>query len=426
MLSAAIVATLIAAFVVEENWRGDHDWAKTVAEHAARGESLDYATYRQPTMPDDQNLFKAPVIVALLSLRGIPANVPSELWYACSRSTQFLARSGTVDLAGIRETFRKSPVQAVVSTTDNGASLREIITPLDDVIGQIRAATTRASAMFEDPPLPTAKKQPNLGAFFAGMQVLQFHASANILARRPAEAFEDVRALIRIGNGMIDPSTTLMALLVGSAIRDCAAQSIQLGLARHVWDDRQLAEFQTRLLDARPVDAFARTMHRERAFFVSNVDQVSLFTGVKVPLPPRVMFHGWLQQNKVTLVRRFDQDLSPALGSNPERVFPERFAQLNAAITKLKRSRAPFEFVAGLMLSNFGGILDGLTRPTCRRSRVSSARSKGTGSRTAIIRAGSMNSCRTFSCRFRSVGLTDNPPITGGSPTAHRRFISPA
>jgi hypothetical protein len=56
----ACLATLIGLFYAEENWRGKRAWEKCRRELEARGEVLDWNAYIPPTVPDEQNIFKAP------------------------------------------------------------------------------------------------------------------------------------------------------------------------------------------------------------------------------------------------------------------------------------------------------------------------------------------------------------------------------
>ncbi len=56
----ACLATLVAIFYAEENWRGTRAWEKSRRELEARGEVLDWAAYIPAPVQDDQNIFKAP------------------------------------------------------------------------------------------------------------------------------------------------------------------------------------------------------------------------------------------------------------------------------------------------------------------------------------------------------------------------------
>jgi hypothetical protein len=55
-----ILATLIAVFYAEENWRGKRAWEKCKRDLEAKGEVLDWSAYIPAPIPDEQNIMKAP------------------------------------------------------------------------------------------------------------------------------------------------------------------------------------------------------------------------------------------------------------------------------------------------------------------------------------------------------------------------------
>jgi hypothetical protein len=62
LIAFACLATLIALFYAEENWRGKRAWELCKRELEAKGAVLDWNAYIPPPVPDDQNFFKAPGI----------------------------------------------------------------------------------------------------------------------------------------------------------------------------------------------------------------------------------------------------------------------------------------------------------------------------------------------------------------------------
>jgi hypothetical protein len=56
----ACLATLIAVFYAEEDWRGKRDWEKCRRELEAKGAVFDWNTFIPGPVPDKQNIFKAP------------------------------------------------------------------------------------------------------------------------------------------------------------------------------------------------------------------------------------------------------------------------------------------------------------------------------------------------------------------------------
>jgi len=60
LIGVAILATLIAIFYTEEDWRGKRAWENCKRELEAKGAVLDWDKFIPATVPDDQNFFKAP------------------------------------------------------------------------------------------------------------------------------------------------------------------------------------------------------------------------------------------------------------------------------------------------------------------------------------------------------------------------------
>src|SRR6266536_1893594 len=75
LMGLALVATLIALFYTEENWRGKRVWDDCKRELEARGATLDWNAYIPPPVPDNQNIFKAPKMQEWFVGKG-----PNELW----------------------------------------------------------------------------------------------------------------------------------------------------------------------------------------------------------------------------------------------------------------------------------------------------------------------------------------------------------
>src|SRR5437868_4180996 len=68
----ACMATLVAGFYSEENWRGKRVWEKNKHELEAQGKVLDWGAYIPAPVPDEQNIFKAPKIT-----EGFVGKIPS-------------------------------------------------------------------------------------------------------------------------------------------------------------------------------------------------------------------------------------------------------------------------------------------------------------------------------------------------------------
>src|ERR1700733_6026317 len=66
LIGLAVLSTLAAILVTEENWRGKQDWENFQREAGARGERFDLASVVPPTVPDDQNFYSAPIVAGAM------------------------------------------------------------------------------------------------------------------------------------------------------------------------------------------------------------------------------------------------------------------------------------------------------------------------------------------------------------------------
>ena len=70
LFGVACVATLIALFFAEENWRGRHAWQKYRREWEAKGEKFELAALTPPPVPDEKNFALTPLLKPAPDLPG--------------------------------------------------------------------------------------------------------------------------------------------------------------------------------------------------------------------------------------------------------------------------------------------------------------------------------------------------------------------
>src|ERR1035437_8320389 len=102
LFALACLATLIAVFYAEEDWRGWHAWNQFKHEWIAKGEKFDFKDFVPPPVPDDQNIAMAPIMVE--SMKAVLGPQNSSKWfgknYAENGRTNFTDR---LDLSLRRE-----------------------------------------------------------------------------------------------------------------------------------------------------------------------------------------------------------------------------------------------------------------------------------------------------------------------------------
>ena len=67
LITLAVLATLVAVFYTEEDWRGKRAWENYKHEWEAKGEKFDWQSFVPPSVPDDQNFFTAPIFTNMLN-----------------------------------------------------------------------------------------------------------------------------------------------------------------------------------------------------------------------------------------------------------------------------------------------------------------------------------------------------------------------
>src|SRR4029079_2139309 len=73
LFALVCLATLLALYYAEENWRGRRAWNKYRSELEARGAQLDYHAFIPKTVADDQNFAATPFIKSwFLKAPGAP------------------------------------------------------------------------------------------------------------------------------------------------------------------------------------------------------------------------------------------------------------------------------------------------------------------------------------------------------------------
>jgi hypothetical protein len=70
LVTLAVFATLVAAFYTVENVRGKRAWEKVRREMEARGANYDWTSLIPPPVPDEQNIFKVPIMARCFVGRG--------------------------------------------------------------------------------------------------------------------------------------------------------------------------------------------------------------------------------------------------------------------------------------------------------------------------------------------------------------------
>jgi hypothetical protein len=285
LFGLACLATLIALFYAEEDWRGKHDWEKFKREWEAKGEKFDYASIIPAPVPDDQNFALTPIVFTsygnLLTRdgKGIPYK---------DRDTNFIDRlkisiyRENPDDGGITnvqtgdwrkaqladlekcQVYYRAPIRIKVLTgktviTNEFSTALQPQSPAEDVllalskydsaIEELRQASRLPYSRFPlnyDTDFPGDVLLPHLAALKSCSLVLQLRAIAELQNGQSEKALDDIKLMLRLTDS-IHTEPFLISHLVRIAILQITLQPIYEGLAEHKWSDVKLAELDSEL-----------------------------------------------------------------------------------------------------------------------------------------------------------------------------------
>jgi len=272
LLGAAIVATVVAAVVVEEDIRGERAWERFKAERAATGRSLDPADYREPEVPERENLFKAPVLARFFEPDGSWGRawnafsqryeLPWETWptygqwqtgkptdfKAYYRLVQHLSPDAPVPSNPPEAEFalrRLDPIKADLDTLDAAALAR----PRTEIFGvQSDGALVPKS----------------IAALKGLVQVLSWRASAELALDLHQEAFADTYTALRLINGGLR-YPTMVHDMIACAMAPRAVQPLWEGCLRHGWSRPQLEQLEAAAVVIQSYGDVAAVVDRNQA-----------------------------------------------------------------------------------------------------------------------------------------------------------------
>ena len=304
LITLAVLATLIAAFYAEEDWRGRHGWESYKHEWDAKGEKFDLLALVPQAVPDDQNFFTAPIFTNMLSGKIImlPYGDDGGPDYPMdtNRSGYAVYRMRMTDLSAWQNYYRhqtnvtlanRFPVMPQMQTP--AADVLYALSKFDSPIEQLRKASERPYAnvpiQYENGVNASAAiLLPYLATLKRCTQLLQLRVSAELAAGQTTNALADVKLSLYL-NDSLRSSPFLISCLVRIAIVSIDLQPIWEGLAEHKWSDEQLAELDAELRKMDFLTDSQTVMRSEEATSIATID-------------------GWRQHRKEIATQSFERD----------------------------------------------------------------------------------------------------------------------
>jgi hypothetical protein len=311
----ACLATLIALFYAEENWRGKRAWEKYKRQLEAQGERLELAGFVPRPVPDDENFAMTPFLAPLFDFKPgthewrdrnalqraqgfapryqaasrllswqphkrlnswtMPPTGLLQAWYAAflqgtNPPAQPKPKMGwqAASVQGTNPLAQPKPDIVLTNLTlqEAAAGVLAGLSESDPVIEELRTASRRPHSRFNIPyheELWPAIPLPHLAPLKSACQILQLRASAELALGRNDAALDDTRMIFDLADAIRD-EPFVISYLVRIAELHMACWPLAEGLAGHQWSEAQLRALQERL---RRVDLCAdakRVLEAER------------------------------------------------------------------------------------------------------------------------------------------------------------------
>lgn len=167
LASLAVLATLIAVFYLEEDWRGQRAWTTCRDQIEAQGIVMDWNKYIPPAIPDDQNFFMASTNI-LFHLKRSPT--PAEIAAAGQSAWPPFGKQNFTELFPSFKTTTNQPlVIANITVVTSSAAAAGAALPLADpntpgkvqaILGATLGRTTIGMAGFDFSELPLKNLTP--------------------------------------------------------------------------------------------------------------------------------------------------------------------------------------------------------------------------------------------------------------------------
>ena len=387
LLGLAVLATLVAVLITEENWRGKRDWQAYKRAAEARGERFDWLVFGPTNIPEDRNFVKAPIFSNLWAMEWDAQTLD---WKPNTTNTADRLRmfpyrhdgSWPTNVDGAWDRARLSRLEGwqdyYRSGAPNGVSEFPVASQPQSPAADVLLALSKFAPAIEE--LRSASQRPysRFGVYSADdargfgllmqclsrlkgcAQVLQLRAIAELNDNQSAQALDDIRLLLRLGD-LLRQEPLLIEHLVGIAITAITLQPIYEGLAQHRWNDAQLAELERMLAAEDFLADCRRALGGERTFAIDFFENerisgeyktVEVINGKPkaVTISMRLMPSAFFYQNELACARGIDQSLLPLVDLTNRMVSPTAVRRTEAELKREAQHFSPYKIQTFLTL----------------------------------------------------------------------------
>jgi hypothetical protein len=388
LITLAVIATLIAIFYTEEDWRGKHDWNSYKREWEVKGEKFDWQAFVPPAVPDDQNFFTSQIFSNIvkekITLERIGQGVAEP-----NVKAAYWAGGNMTDLAGWQAYYRNlknanSPRGFPIAPQPQtpAADVLLALSKYDSAVEELRQAAQQPYANiplnYEDGFSSASTLLPTLAALKRCSSLLEFRAVAELANGQSNKAFDDVMLLFRL-NDTIRSQPFLITHLVRIAILQITLQPIWEGLVRHAWTDDQLAQINAELGKLDFLADYEFTMRGERAFAIQSFENQRITrksetlddAGRTNVIHYYFMPAAWFYQNELNFARLNQQWALPLVDIQNRVISPKGLRRADDAIDAQTKHYSPYKILA---LRQYPVLVASVRRFTFAQASVDLAR----------------------------------------------------
>lgn len=394
----AVLATLVAVLIAEEDWRGKHDWEAYKRAAEMRGERLDWSALAPAVASQETNaseVFPTNLVAfemketdegsSIVKMNGtnindflkmkIPSGPQSDREFRTTRNAGAgpkeesgnWATGKMTDLRSWQSYYRSAPTNSAGEfpvapiAKSAAADVLLALSKYDASIRELHNATSQSLFHFGTRK-PDEQFMAESLKYFAESKgrarVLQLRAIAELASGQSTNALEDIELLLRLDR-LVCEVPLLIAHLVGIAETAITIQPIYEGLAQHAWNDLQLAALEQDLTSMDFLSNYHYAMRGERDFAVGCLENQRItremqnpeivsgkLTGKTKNISLRWVPSAYFYQNELAFARLNEKFLQPLVDATNRLFSPVAVRQAQASLDQQMNHYSPYNIQA--------------------------------------------------------------------------------
>jgi hypothetical protein len=393
----ACLATAIALFYTEEDWRGSHAWNQFQLQAEAHGVPVDFASVVPQPVPADLYFALTPLVASSYAqmidptgheIRPHLTNVVNRLsmhyWldgdhWDPAKLIEWMNGNRT-DLTAMQQYYR-----ALAVKTNNPHFSSPAQSPAVDILQALSRFDADIEELRRDSQLPASRfpleydkenpamiMLPHLAALKCAAQTLSLRATAELATGGMDQALADIKLSLRLIES-VHSEPFLITHLVRIAMLQITLQPVWEGLADHRWNGTQLADLDAEFGKLDFLTDYQTGMRSDGVFVDREMEYVRRHPdqyfdladnwpfGPKLVDPKsdlamsifsagHLVPHGWYEQNKLRYARHLADFYQSAVDVTNRLFMPALIRQGDARLTNECQHLSPCNILECLFL----------------------------------------------------------------------------